>query len=58
MTYEGIIVSEIAAGRNTIKAIRESQRTLMANDIRAVIGRLLYRGKIRRISYGKYEVVT
>lgn len=56
MTYAQIVMSEIAAGRNTKSAILESQRTLMRHDVYNVIRRLLYAGKIVSVGRGRYKV--
>ena len=56
MAYEQIIVSEIAAGRDTRRAILDSQRTLMRHDVYNVIRRLLYSGKIVSVGRGRYKV--
>lgn len=56
MTYPEIILQEIHLGRNSVRAIQLSQQTLMAEDIRAVVRKLLYRGQIDRVSTGKYKI--
>jgi len=56
MTYAEIILHEIYHGRNTIRAISESQRTMMLHDIRSAIARMLYAGQIVTTARGKYAI--